>query len=419
MRATVAVLLGLAAASSTSQQSGIKGGGLLIRPCALHLDGLFPASLPPEEWDGCGNDVYAYTWTRAAERGGLLASVGVTLGSQELLKLTRTMGFCPHQRCQLDDVVHSEGTAGVCPQGLCYTKIERGALSYGACCFTDNKFETSQLLGFYNKTQQTPKPIYKASRVVLGDVDHANNTYEAFINPNVVADDGGGLIATQCPLQSTVVDAKRLMVERNVTLWVHLSPFSPSGDEAAPLGRQCEVFPLAYFDPSSSRFSPALAAGVSRLSISRSNVEAHTNITYSLTARVRGAAVLGFDAGSSGGPEETRTHHCEHVWFHRWADFVTPEAAFEAPLRALVARAAQALRGGGAVVVSCVSGRGRSGTSAAMTLGTARGVRSVAELVDLIVDMRRRRDGLVETPRQFHLAASMLGLEVEAQDKDL
>jgi len=105
------------------------------------------------------------------------------------------------------------------------------------------------------------------------------------------------------------------------------------------------------------------------------------------------------------------TLRANHIWFHGWADFVTPESHFEASLNALVDRAAAVLASShGTVVVSCVSGRGRSGTFAAMALGRARGVKTVSELVDLVVELRRHRDGLVETPRQFALAARVLGI---------
>ena len=423
----LALALGLGWHDAHGAASATKGGGLLFRECQTRAAlGLYPSSQSPEEWDGCGEDVYRWTWMQDVD--GLLASLG--LSARDLLKLTRTMGFCPQHRCQLDEVVHSEGTGGLCPQGLCYSKIERGALSYGACCFTDNKFETSKLLGYHNKTQQTPKPIYKASRVVLGrpgreqgqgrgqgQGQEEDTSYEAFINANWVAD---GLIATQCPLTSTVPDAKRLIVEQNVSLWVHLSPYSPSGDHSMPMGRQCEVFPLAFFDDSSPRYSLQLAAGVSNLTVRRqSNMS--TDVSYTLTARVadlgdaKKRAVLGFGKEKEG--HNYHSHHCEHSWFHGWADFVIPEPAYEAALGQLVDRAALVLSGGGTVVVSCVSGRGRSGTFAAMALGRSRAIRSVSELVDLVVDMRRRRDGLVETPRQLHLAATVLGLVVGAAEQ--
>ena len=377
-----------------STMSGTKGGGLMHRSCEQFAKlGLFPSTLPPEEWDGCGDDVYKYTWTRDAD--GLLAALGVS--SRDLLKLTRSMGFCPHQRCQLNDVAHSPDSTGQCPQGLCFTKIEQGALSYGACCFTDNKFETSQLLGYYNKTQPVPKPIYKSSRIVLGrplfayaDKDEVDTSYETFINANRVAE---RLIAAQCPLDSTVKDAKQLIVEQNVTMWVHLSPFAPSGDHTVPTGRPCDMFPLVFFDPASPRFSPSLAEGVLGMKVTRT--AQWTDARYSLTS-------------SPGGDGE---HKVTHVWFHGWADFVTPHEEFEGSLSLLVDRAAAAWQQGGTVVVSCWSGRGRSGTFAAMLLGRARRVSSVTELVDLVVDLRRHRDGLVETPRQFFMLATMLGVE--------
>jgi hypothetical protein len=51
--------------------------------------------------------------------------------------LSRSMGFCPHRRCQLSSL-HNSPAPGVCPLGLCYTKLEDGAPTYGACCFDED-----------------------------------------------------------------------------------------------------------------------------------------------------------------------------------------------------------------------------------------------------------------------------------------
>jgi hypothetical protein len=62
------------------------------------------------------------------------------------------------------------------------------------------------------------------------------------------------------------------------------------------------------------------------------------------------------------------------------------------------------------VAVSCLSGRGRTGTFSAIVVGKLLSIKTLSELVDVIVSMRENRDGLVETPAQFRFAAHALGL---------
>lgn len=62
------------------------------------------------------------------------------------------------------------------------------------------------------------------------------------------------------------------------------------------------------------------------------------------------------------------------------------------------------------VAVSCLSGRGRTGTFSAIVVGKLLSIKTLQELVDVIVSMRENRDGLVETPTQFRFAAHTLGL---------
>jgi hypothetical protein len=72
--------------------------------------------------------------------------------------------------------------------------------------------------------------------------------------------------------------------------------------------------------------------------------------------------------------------------------------------------AAGTIRGGGTVAVSCLSGRGRTGTLAAMIVGRLQEVRSHGQLVEAIVQMREHRDGLLELPSQYRFVATALGL---------
>lgn len=377
-----------------------------------------------------------------------------SLGALDRLKLLRTMGFCPHQRCQLDNVTHSAGTSGVCPAGLCYTKVENGSPSFGACCFTDNVFKTSRLLGYHNKTQAVAKPIYRHSRIVLGQVfsaksKNSDTSLAAFINANMVAP---GVVATQCPLPSTVRDAKQMIVEQNISLWIQLSPFSDDGDYTAAAAyddddlppqsatQSCGVFPIAHFSPGPSYSSPAdsLGRGISNFHIDATNSsrKGYTTISYDVAAYIKYRPIpstgaihvdVSYDDGfgrERGG--ERKSHlgavalwpkvrrRVKHVWFHAWRDFEIPPPDGIAALGELAERAADVVRGGGTVAVSCVSGRGRSGTFAAMVMGKVRRVQNASELVDVIVDLRRNRDGLVETPRQFGLITQVLGLGLDS-----
>ena len=453
-----------------------KGGGLQTGPCgpaAANAGGrlLYPPEQHPREWRGCGRDAYHYTWN-LDENLGYLSS----LSALDKLKLLRTMGFCPHQRCQLDNVTHSSGTSGVCPEGLCYTKVENGSPSFGACCFTDNVFQTSHLLGYHNKTQAVAKPIYRHSRIVLGEVFSGNGqagfpniidedtSLAGFINANMVAP---GIIATQCPLLSTVRDAKQMILEQNISLWIQLAPFSDDGDytttayaadasdarrSSSSLPRSspsstsspsfsCGVFPIAHFSPGPRGLErDPLSMGISNFHIdaTTSSRKGYTTISYEVAAYIKYRPIpetptrrrveVSYDDGDSVGKKEKGggagvagravalwpkvRRRVQHVWFHAWRDFATPTTREGSDaigaLRELAERAASVVREGGTVAVSCVSGRGRSGTFAAMVMGHVRQVRNASELVDIIVDLRRNRDGLVETPRQFGLIAQVL-----------
>lgn len=76
----------------------------------------------------------------------------------------------------------------------------------------------------------------------------------------------------------------------------------------------------------------------------------------------------------------------------------------------MVDRAVAVMSEGGTVVVSCLSGRGRSGTLSALILGRLHRVTTHTQLADIIVGMRERRDGMLETPQQFRFVAKLLQL---------
>lgn len=77
---------------------------------------------------------------------------------------------------------------------------------------------------------------------------------------------------------------------------------------------------------------------------------------------------------------------------------------------ALADYSAQIARAGGTVAVSCFSGRGRTGTFAALVLGRMQRVTTHSQLVDIIVGLREGRDGMLETPEQYRFVALALGL---------
>lgn len=167
---------------------------------------LFPREVHPAAWKSC-QDAYELTWLR--DPAGQI----VRLSSRDRLALAYSMGFCPHMRCQLGNLSHSSEN-GQCPHGLCYTKLENGGRSFGACCFLDGVFDSGDLIGVFNKTQPVPKPIYRHSRVTL-------QPDESFINANVVHP---GVIITQCPMANTLQDVVAMIGQENVSLWVQLSP---------------------------------------------------------------------------------------------------------------------------------------------------------------------------------------------------
>lgn len=261
-----------------------KQGDLFISPCNFS-EALFPVHRSPYDWRSC-NDAYTYSWTKDFKKE-LTA-----LSSLDLVKMINSMGFCPQNRCQLFNL-SSTGADGMSPEGLCYTKVENGGLSYGACAFHGGLFNSGVLLGYYYKIQPTPKPIYKKSRIVLGNkrgvVSSADDSTDNFINANQIYP---GLIGTQCPLASrpsgfnnTVDDVKRMIVENNITLWVQLAPgglenFFANGTYI-PGDANCGVFALEFFSDSSSLYSK----GVSEFKIAEVNPSnPYVEMTYTVTA---------------------------------------------------------------------------------------------------------------------------------------
>lgn len=260
-----------------------KQGDLFISPCNFS-EPLFPPQKSPNEWRSC-NDAYSYSWSKDFKQE-LTA-----LNRRDTAKLINSMGFCPQNRCQLFNL-SSTGPDGMSPEGLCYTKIENGGLSYGACAFQKGVFNAGALIGYYYKTQLTPKPIYKKSRIVLGNqrgqLGGADESLASFINANQIYPN---LIGTQCPLASrpsgfhnTVDDVKRMIIENNITLWIQLAPsglekFFSNGTYIANTAN-CGIFPLEFFKNSSSPYSQ----GITNFSVAAfSPDQSYVEISYTLT----------------------------------------------------------------------------------------------------------------------------------------
>ena len=83
-----------------------KGGGIRLGACDFTHD-LFHSPIT-SDWS-C-EDATTYTWRHDFE--GLLGS----LSSTQREKLTASAGYCPHRRCQLDNVSAGDDS-GLCPPG--------------------------------------------------------------------------------------------------------------------------------------------------------------------------------------------------------------------------------------------------------------------------------------------------------------
>jgi protein tyrosine phosphatase len=131
-------------------------------------------------------------------------------------------------------------------------------------------------------------------------------------------------------------------------------------------------------------------------------------------------------------------HPVLYVWFQPWLDFSTPPSAFHPALKTIAEHAGEYLtnyntlsgnnksRPKKKVAISCLSGRGRSGSVAALiasqlmrkdtsnkfvsSINSGENGWTHATLVHLIVQLRGQRDGMVETPAQYRLLAKLSGL---------
>lgn len=426
------------------------------------------------------SDAYEYTW-RNDFKGEIKS-----LSSINKDKLINSMGFCPHLRCQLGNVSNSAHNGG-CPDGLCYTKLEDGGPSFGACCFKNGSFLSGNLIGHYHKTQKTPKPIYSHSRIVLGG-DIADKSFESFINANYIHPN---IIATQCPLipsiynrNGTINDMKRMIIEQNVSYWIQLAPDSHpfesihinSSQTHSPV---CTDFIFPYLGNASSPFSQ----GISDFKFLNeeavmSNQSSHVHVSFTITAYIRSRGngiydtifenpmgnnnnnnknegleelmvTLSFDSSenhyskiifpppphTSPTPNNDKntslngynsaipipginkepwlkvTRNVDHIWYFKWKDFEIPPDEDDELILSIADSAAKVIRDKeGTIAISCKSGRGRTGTLAAIVLGRHKNIKTLDELTDIIVGFRHARDSMVEMPAQFRYISRLLQL---------
>ena len=301
--------------------SSVKDENIFVLKCPATIGESFPLNKithpvgnyypSPHEWiwKSC-EDAYTVTWKLDEKR----EVVGLRVRLKQMLEIS--MGFCPHLRCQLSNVTNPKED-GLCPQNLCYTKLENGASSFGACCFTDGTFNSGQLIGYYNKTQHAAKPIYKKSRVVLGgEIGGSDESYASFINANVVHP---GIIATQCPMANTLLDVAQMIKEQNISLWIQLSPTFESKRSSS----DCLVLPNALTDLSAQQFS------VMQTNLSHIGIKSLSTSILAQSLQFHSSPLPPGGGGEVCPPD----HVMQHIWYRGWKDFdVPPDEDFEVRL---------------------------------------------------------------------------------------
>ncbi len=240
-----------------------------------------------------------------------------------------------------------------------------------------------------------------------------------------------------------------MILENSISSWIQIAPYSIDGSiplspsnpspTLSPSNKYCDIFPLRFFQVVSS-LEPSLYSYIPEGVLSNfsflhaSNQTQHYyNISYTLTGYLRclanGTIETIFlppsetsfsdrECGIENDREEKqeigdgewvkRRQRIEHIWFYRWDDFNIPDKRYDATINHLASRAAEWIHLNQSVVVSCFSGRGRSGTLSTIIGSKVQNTRTITEVVDLIVRMRRSRDGLVETPEQLNYILQLL-----------
>ena len=326
-------------ATSDYQTSFTKPNGIYIPKCPAYGTPLFSSSQSPENWPSC-KDAYDYTWKNDPDNEIL------GLSETNRLKLAHSMGFCPHLRCQLGNLSSPiDARRGHCSKGLCYTKLENGSPSFGACCFVNGSFDSGDLIGFYD--------------------------------PQIVA--------TQCPMRRTLADVKNLIRQERISLWIQLTAHSQLSEQ-----HDCHLLPDAW---DSSEIIVASDHYHQKRVDSLSN---NSNFRFA------NFSFVGEDLA------------VQHVWYSTWEDFTKPADEDYRALDYITSLAVSHISAGNTIAINCFSGRGRTGTFAALVLGKLHHLKDDDSLVDLIVSLGEHRDGLVEIPAQYRFLTEMLGIPPSA-----
>jgi len=214
-----------------------------------------------------------------------------------------------------------------------------------------------------------------------------------------------------------------MILEQNITRWVQLAPNLPENGNASvlgviPLGTEgslpgnCGVFPLEIMNKANNGEE---SLGFSSFQINNDSAH-YINMSYTISGyRWYNDERSTFEV-SLEPPSNMADMNCSpisvivsHIWFHKWRDFEIPHMSTDSAMNILVDDSIYALQQNQSVVVSCLSGRGRSGTFSAMIMGKLLKLSSYSDLTEEIVKMRENRDGLVETPAHFRYITRILG----------
>eukprot|EP01031_Cornospumella_fuschlensis_P027907 gene27907-33702_t len=390
-------------------KSQSKQGGIYI-PLCKNESSLFPLHNHPSTWSSC-QDAYEYTWMNDPDR----QLVG--LGDMQRLKLARSSGFCPQYRCQLDDLGNADDV-GNCPPGLCYSKVEFGGASFGACCFINGTFNAGRIIGYYDKLTSTPKPIYKPHRIILDmPVEAALDSYERFINAHWL---DRRVMATQCAMSNTVSDTIHMILQENIDLWFQI--YSETKKDCVLLHERflADEYKDKIIVQSATATNDSLSGQHARNTKNTAKSHFHHQLS-SLNLPKDRFSTNTIEFCFSNTPSraltacaspQARKHVASFVAYTHWEDFQVPQREDHQAINSLAKAYARLTdeQHKHTLAINCYSGRGRTGSFAALVLGHQQKLASHDQLVDLIVQLRDRRDGLVETPRQYVFVSQLLGL---------
>jgi hypothetical protein len=180
----------------------------------------------------------------------------------------------------------------------------------------------------------TPKPIYKHSRVILGDIiGGQDGSYENFINANVVYYSPSShpiynktnttahnnndinnfktskIILTQCPLfsrpakfENTINSMKQMIIEQNVSLLIQIAPSINAYNSNNKtlneiyfeylINNNCGVFPIEFFQNGSNNNN--ITDGISNVVFENIDLNkkndfkqtSYLNVSFTITANI-------------------------------------------------------------------------------------------------------------------------------------